>query len=64
MDRYKVKNVTRVMKCFNLKTKNGKGRQNSLILSRGEESRPLSKAEFKSPEIQAAIRKRDLRCLV
>lgn len=56
----KVKSIAKMQGCYNLPTKDGKGRRLSLILSRGDKSRPLTEAEFQSPEIQKALKSRDL----
>jgi len=59
-NKYYVKNISRMMLCLNLATKNEKGQRESLILSKNEVSRPLTKAQFESPEIQKALEHRAL----
>lgn len=56
----RIKSVAKMQGCYNLPTKDGKGRRLSLILSRGDVSRPLTEAEFQSPEIQKGLKARDL----
>lgn len=56
----RVKSIAKMQGCYNLPTKDGKGRRQSLILSRGDVSRPLTEKEFKSPEVQKGLKSRDL----
>ena len=56
-----VRNSTHMMKTFNLPGTDDKGKPSSLHLTRGEISRPLSQAEYNSPELQKAIRSKQLK---
>lgn len=58
--KYYVKSAATMIGCYNLPTVDDRGRKMSLIISRNETSRPLSAAEFKSPEIQKGLKNRDL----
>lgn len=58
--RYFVKSVAQSMVSYNLPTVNDKGRRMSLIMSRNDVSRPLTEAEFNSPEIQKGLANREL----
>ena len=55
-----VKSVAQMMGAYNLPTTDAKGKRQSIILSRGEVSRPLTEDEFNSREIQKGIENRDL----
>ena len=55
-----VKSIAKMQGCYNLPTKDGKGRRQSLILARGDVSRPLTQEEFQIPEIQKGLKARDL----
>ena len=60
MSKYYVKSVAQMMRCYNLPTVDENKRRMSLILTRGEVSRPLTEEEYKSPEVQKGLSTRDL----
>ena len=58
--RYFVKNRSQTMGCYNLSSKDQKGRRLSLILARNDVSRALNEGEFRSPEVQKGLQVRKL----